>query len=97
MHQFAVLVVFAVARSNEPGEDQRNHAALHVHHRGAGEVAVTVAEAKIRAELSQSAAAPHPVAEHGIHDGSDEAPVNHERGKFPTLGSGAGRDRCGCI
>ncbi len=89
----AVAVVLAVARADQPGEDQRDHAALHVHHRGAGEIDMAVAEAEIRAELGEPAAAPDPVAEERIHDRADAAAIDHERGELPALGGGAGRNR----
>ena len=81
----AVLVVFADARTQEPPKNQRDDAALQMHHRGAGEVHMPVTQAEIDAQLREPAAAPDPVAEYRIHHRADAAAINHERGKLPAL------------
>src|SRR5207247_2144954 len=78
----------------EPGKDQRDHAALHVHHRRTGKVKVTVTKAEINAELRQPAAAPDPVTEQRIHDSPNGTSIEHERGEFPALSRGTGRNCC---
>jgi hypothetical protein len=67
VNQLARFVVFTVARSNQPGEDERNHAALHVHHRRAGEVHVTVARIPALETGRISWSKPSPTIKRSIH------------------------------
>src|SRR5205823_7328523 len=83
----AVLVVFADAGADEPGEDQPDHTALHVHDRGAGEVHVAVTQAKIDTKLGEPATAPNPVAEDRVHHRTDETTVEAKGRELPSFGA----------
>ena len=56
----AVLVEFANARADEPSEDQADDAALHMHHRGAGEIHVAVAQTEVDAQAARASRRPKP-------------------------------------
>jgi hypothetical protein len=74
-------------------EDERDHAALHVHDRGAGEVDVAVAEAReVGAELASQPPPQTQLPNSGYMIGADDAAVDHEGGEFPPLGRATGRD-----
>jgi hypothetical protein len=97
MHELSCLVVLAMPGADQPSENKRNHPTLHVHNRRSGEVAMTVTETKIDAELGKPATAPNPVTKKRIHDRSDTRAIDHEGGESPSLGSCSGRNRRGGI
>ena len=62
-----------------------------------GEIAVTMAEAIVGAELRQPPAAPSPIAIQWICDRGEQHARNRESGELPSLRRGAGDDRCGGV
>ena len=71
---------------------QCGDAADGVDHARAGEVAVAFAEAEVRAEGGEPAAAPGPVGEKRIGERAHHEGRDDEGGELPALGAGAGDD-----
>src|SRR5436190_14868062 len=85
MNDFSVRVVFAEAGSDEPCENQADHAALHMNDRRACEINMPVTQAKIHPQLRKPATAPNPVAEQRIHECSNTATIDHKGRELPSL------------
>ncbi len=84
--------VFAKTRAEHPGTDKGDRATGHVHHRGSGEVDVTVAQAPVVAHGREPAAAPDPVAKDGIEESAHAETVDDKGKKFPALRACTGRN-----
>jgi hypothetical protein len=80
------LGVLADRGSDEGRADERADAADHVHDRRSGEVDVPVAEAEVRAERREPAAAPDPVAEDRVDHHRHEEAEDDKRRPLPALG-----------
>ena len=61
---------------------ERRQAADRVHDAGTGEVHVTVAEAEVRAEGGQPAAAPRPVGEQRVDEGAEQKEETRNAANF---------------
>src|SRR2546427_10774578 len=60
-----------------------------MHHPGSGEVAIALAQAEVRAESGEPAAAPSPIAEQRVNESAQHEGRNDEGGEFPALRSRA--------
>src|SRR5713226_9215007 len=64
-----------------------------MHHAGAGEVRIALAETEVVTQVGEPAAAPSPVAEERIDESAQHERGSDERSILPALGSRAGDDR----
>ena len=92
-----VLVELADPRAENDRPGQGRDAAGHVDDRRTGEIDVSVAQAEVRAQVGQPAAAPDPAGVDRVDEHREEEAVDHERGELPAFGHGAGRDRGGRV
>ena len=89
--------VLSDARSDDHRHRQGGHSADRVHHSGAREVAIAMAQPIVDAELRRPSTAPCPIAIERVNDCSEEEGRDREGEELPALGCGARDDRRGGV